>query len=91
MNVLKTLLSIMPVSVLENGLIALAGKVADTALKGEELDATGQKIIRTGYFLINEWVEDLVKSSDTVYDDAALNEVKKQLEDAADEGGFELD
>jgi len=68
----------------------LASAALDSIVKGEELNETQIKAIQSGYIEAKIWLEKLVHSSSTPYDDMALNLFIKQCEDAAEEGGFAL-
>lgn len=73
-----------------NILISAAKQVADLYLKGEELKVFQKKLVVAAYFLGNLFYADTVGSTETAYDNRAMDEALELFEDTASEGNFEL-
>lgn len=64
--------------------------IVDGFVKGTELGRDQKKIVRTLYYLCEEWARDVVEDTETPYDDEALNKAVELCIDTAAEGVFQL-
>jgi len=64
--------------------------IVDGFVKGQELTIIQKMIVRTLYFLADEWGEWVAKDTETPYDDEAVQQILKLCEDTAQEGEFPL-
>ena len=73
-----------------NILITAAKQIAGMFLKGEELTVFQRKLVVAAYFLGLLFYKETVDSTETAYDNMALDQALLLLLETAKEGGFEL-